>query len=120
VHSIREGWRFQGQITEWFIPGVNIHPNANNTRRVSSFYLDDGTYIRLQNVRFTYNLPRNFVNKLSLSNVQTFLFSNNLLMWSNYRGYDPEMAPGSVLGPGYEYSSFPRNREFGLGLNVSF
>jgi TonB-linked SusC/RagA family outer membrane protein len=120
VRSTRLAWRFQGQITEWFIPGNNIHVNANNNRELGSFFLEDATYIRLQNVRFTYNLPRKLANRLSLTNVQAYLFSNNLLCWTNYQGYDPEIKPGNVLAPGTDNNMYPRNREFGLGLNVSF
>jgi hypothetical protein len=48
-----------------------------------------------------------------------YVYGNNLLTWTNYSGYDPEVG-GGVLTPGTDNQAYPRKREVGFGLNVNF
>jgi TonB-linked SusC/RagA family outer membrane protein len=114
-----QGWRVQGQITDWYVPGQNAHPTANN-RSLSSFYLEDGTFLRLKNVRLSYKLPMALCRKLFVNTVQVFASGTNLLTWTNYRGYDPEVISGGVLNPNADNARYPKKREIGLGLNITF
>ena len=50
---------------------------------------------------------------------QAYIYGNNLLTWTNYTGYDPELS-GGVLTPGKDSSKYPRKREFGFGFNIGF
>ncbi|MCD8101525.1 MAG: TonB-dependent receptor [Alistipes sp.] len=117
--AVIQGWRFQGQQTDWFIPGQNAHA-TDNGRQVSSFYLEDGSFLRLTNVRLSYRFPQGIANKVFTKGIQIYVYGNNLLTWTDYRGYDPEIGSSAVLTPGLDNQTYPRQREFGFGFNINF
>lgn len=86
---------------------------------LSNQFLEDATYIRLANLRFSYTVDRKLLSKTPLRSVQAYVYGNNLITWTNYSGFDPEVK-ASVLQPGKDDSSYPRSREFGFGINVGF
>ena len=102
----------------------NILSSASNDKVVdtknsfySNRYIEDGTYIRLDNATLGYNLasPVKGVN-----NVRVYLSGNNLLTITKYTGIDPEINQGGVA-PGIDYNNFyPKTRTILIGLNVSF
>ena len=110
----------------WWKPGdVTIYPvssnnSLGNARDLSSLYLEDASFIRLRNARIAYDLPKKIISKIKLQGVSVFVFGNNLLTWTNYTWYDPEISLGSALTPGNDNGRFPRKREFGGGINVNF
>ncbi len=94
--------------------------NANN--RVSDLYVEDGSYIRLQNISLGYTLPKSFVRKLKLENVKVYMNLQNVYTWTNYSGYDPEVGSmyGDALLTGLDYGRYPSPRIYTFGLNISF
>ena len=117
--GVLQGWRYQGHITNWYTPGQNARTTENN-RTLSSNYLEDASFIRLQNVRLSYQLPSVYAKKAYLQSAQIYIYGSNLLTWTNYSGYDPEITTGGVLNPGNDSQKYPKKREFGFGVNVSF
>lgn len=109
----------------WRAPGdVTIYPRsgnfAYNQREISSNYIEDASFIRLRNARLTYNLPSAAYSRIKLKGVSVYVYGTNLLTWTNYRWFDPEIAPGPPLTMGKDNGRYPRNREVGMGLNVNF
>jgi TonB-linked SusC/RagA family outer membrane protein len=110
----------------WWHPGdVTIYPIARNNslgngRAGSSLYMEDATFIRLRNAKLTYDLPKKIATKIKMQDLSVFVFGNNLLTWTNYSWYDPEISLGSALSPGRDSGRFPRKREFGGGININF
>ncbi len=89
----------------------------------SSRFIMDGSYIRLKNVALGYNLPKSTVNKIGLSKVRVYLSAQNILTFTKYRGYDPEVnyrGSGSSTRLGFDYGSYPNAKSVTLGLNVAF
>lgn len=86
---------------------------------LSDQFLEDATYIRLANLRLSYSVDRKLLNKTPFRSVQAFVYGTNLITWTNYSGFDPEVK-ASVLQPGKDSSTYPRSREFGFGVNVGF
>jgi TonB-linked SusC/RagA family outer membrane protein len=113
---VRTGWKWPGQITDWYW----ISNDRNyNYRELSSFFLEDGSFIRLRNVRLSYLVNRNLSQKAHMNNVTVYIYGTNLLTWTNYTGYDPEIG-GGVLSPGRDSATYPRKREIGFGVNLGF
>lgn len=110
----------------WLHPGDNaIYPRPyndeyNNARMGNSFYLEDASFIRLQNVRLSYDLPQGWVDKIKLKNINVYAFINNALTWTNYSGFDPEFSTSNPLQIGKDTYRYPRKREFGLGVSANF
>ena len=119
--AVVQSWRYQGDITSWNIPGQtsSVHASAENNRQLSSAYLEDASYIRLQTVRLTYQLNSLWAQKAHLQNMQVYVYGNNLATWTNYRGYDPEITSGGVLNPNVDNQRYPKKREIGFGLNIT-
>jgi TonB-linked SusC/RagA family outer membrane protein len=88
---------------------------------VHSWAIEDGSYVRLNNLTVGYSLPQDFISKVGLSNFRIYATGRNLHIWTNYSGYDPEVnSSGDGLTPGVDDSSFPRSRSYTVGLNLTF
>lgn len=107
-------------------PGNGVTPRANarttgQNNAVSSRWIEDASYLRLQNVTLGYRLPRALMNRLKLQQIRFYISAQNLYTWTNYLGYNPEVSnyEGSLTG-GVDYGSFPLARTISLGINVGF
>lgn len=107
-----------------------INPtDANNNGRVSSRIIEDGSYLRLQNITLTYNLPRTWLRRLGLTSARLSAAVTNLFTITGYSGYDPEVGMGSdqysttgqsALLNGFDKGRYPTPRTYTIGLNVEF
>ena len=110
----------------WLRPGDEVeYPSLDRTRSqnrigIDSYYLSDADYIKLRNVRLTYNLPRSVVDRLSwLNEFSVNLSVNNPITWTNYEGYNPELGTrGAALEPGIDNLRYPNKTEYILGLRI--
>ena len=95
-------------------------PNDNN--RISDRYIEDGSYLRVKNITFGYNLPKNVIKKMSLENIRVYANIQNLLTFSKYSGYDPEV--GASTASSYVYGldngRYPSPQIYSFGINLSF
>jgi hypothetical protein len=80
----------------------------------SSRYVEDGSFIRWKSLTMRYNFKRNMIQKLGLSELYLYGTINNLYVWTNYTGQDPEGKDGE------DSNRTPVAKQFTLGLNVSF
>ncbi len=92
---------------------------------IHSWAVEDGSFLRLNNLNIGYTLPTAISSKLGMSQFRVYLTGNNLLLLTDYSGYDPEVSTSrsssySGLTPGVDYSSFPRSRSYTFGVNVTF
>ena len=98
--------------------------SSNNKTAISdhsSYYLENGSYLRLNNITLGYTLPRNLVQKARINSVRVYGTLNNIHTFTSYTGYDPEVsASDNALTPGVDNSSFPRAKSWVLGLNLTF
>jgi hypothetical protein len=85
---------------------------SRNNYRASTFWMRDGRYLRLKNVDFGYTLPKQWVNKYHLNDVRIYIQGSNLLTWSKFKLWDPEM--GSSNGEAY-----PITKSVTMGIQVN-
>ena len=87
-----------------------------------SWAVEDGTYLRFNNLTLGYTLPRNLLNKIKISTLRVFGTVNNLATITNYSGYDPDVTArrSDPLTPGVDFAAYPRSRTWVFGLNVTF
>ncbi|MEO8112402.1 MAG: TonB-dependent receptor, partial [Ginsengibacter sp.] len=114
---IQGAWWHQGDVTTYPIAKNN---SLGNNRDGSSLYIEDASFIRLRNLRLSYELPKKITSKIKMNGLSVYLYGNNLLTWTNYRWYDPEISLGSALTSGLDSGRFPKKREFGGGINLNF
>lgn len=94
----------------------------SNSTRLSSFYLQDGSFLRMTNVVLGYTLPQTAAQKLKLAGVRFYGSVDNPFTISKYKGYNPEpdYNQRGNLTPGVDYGLYPLVRSFNLGLKVTF
>lgn len=114
---IHGAWAKQGDVATWYRPANN---SMGNARELSSMFLEDASFIRLRNLRLTYNLSTEWIRKMKLQQVGIYFFGNNLLTWTDYSWYDPEVAFNNALEMGLDNGRYPRKREMGFGININF
>ena len=86
-----------------------------------SWAIEDGSFLRLNNVTVGYTLPAKTFKKVGLSKLRFYATGNNLAIITNYSGYDPEVSVrSSGLTPGLDYSAFPKSHSFIFGINATF
>ena len=94
---------------------------TGNNSRTSTWHLEDGSYLRLQNITLGYTFPKKWINKLHLDKLRIYVSANNLKTWTNYTGYNPEVSlrNSDALTPGEDYGTYPLSKTFMVGLNIT-
>ena len=87
--------------------------------QVSDLYLCDGSYLRLKNISLGYTLPKQLTQKLSISRLRFYVMAENLITWTKYWGFDPEISSGGT-SLGVDYGVYPQARTYTIGFNLSF
>ncbi|MDJ1499192.1 TonB-dependent receptor [Xanthocytophaga agilis] len=107
--------------TETNMPRV-VYGDPNNNNRFSNRFVEDGTYVRLKNLTLGYTLPASLLSKAKISNLRVYVTGLNLLTFTKYRGYDPEVSadPFSSTSFGRDFGVYPQARTYTIGLNLQF
>lgn len=87
-----------------------------------SWAVEDGSYLRINNLTLGYTLPKKIVNRIKISNIRFYGTVNNLATLTGYSGYDPDVTARRTdpLTPGVDFAAYPRARTWIFGLNVTF
>ncbi|MGF1585971.1 MAG: TonB-dependent receptor [Bacteroidales bacterium] len=89
----------------------------------SSFFIEDASYIKLQEVTFGYNLPREIVNRLGVGSARIYFLGTNLFLWTEAEVYDPEnmqSSPDNMVLRGSNHAVYPSTKTYSFGINVNF
>ncbi len=98
----------------------NIASDPNgNFGKPSSYFVENGAYLKLRNIQLGFNVPPRFLSKIQLSRMRIYLNANNLFTITGYSGIDPEVA-GSNTGRGVDYGLYPQVRTVTGGLEINF
>ena len=89
--------------------------------RTSTWHLEGGSYLRLQNLALGYTLPRTFTQKFKVEKMRVYVSGQNLFTITDYSGYNPEVnaRPSQNLTPGEDYGTYPLARTYMFGLNIT-
>lgn len=111
---VLERWRVPGQITSVPKAGFEMHN--------STYFLEDGSYLRLKDISLSYDIPREIISKIGLTRLQPYCSFTNLITLTKYKGMDPEVnqAGNSGTVQGLDWGTYPLTRSFSLGLKVEF
>ncbi|WP_188620687.1 SusC/RagA family TonB-linked outer membrane protein [Flavobacterium suaedae] len=99
-----------------------VNSTSANNIQISTRYVEDGSYVRIQNVTLGYSLPQDIVSKLKMSRVRIYGSAQNLFTFTNYSGYDPEIGSfnQNQLLTGIDNGRYPTPRTYSVGVNVEF
>jgi TonB-linked SusC/RagA family outer membrane protein len=87
-----------------------------------SWAIEDGSYLRINNLTLGYSLPKSVLNRAKISGLRFFATVNNLATITGYSGYDPDVTArrSDPLTPGVDFAAYPRSRTWVFGANLSF
>ncbi|MDD3901038.1 MAG: TonB-dependent receptor [Dysgonamonadaceae bacterium] len=118
----RPGWileRWHGEGTSNRIPRITTQ-NPNSNWRSSDLYIKDGSYMRLKSAQLGYTLPAKMTQKVAVQRLRIYVSADNLLTFTKYDGFDPEIASGGYTTIGIDRGIYPQARTISLGANISF
>lgn len=104
------------------IPRINGDDN-NDNMRLSDFYVEDGSYLRLKNIQLGYTFPKQLTQKIKIQNLRIYVSAQNLFTVTDYTGADPEigqLTTTNYLSRGFDYGTYPQARTFTGGINITF
>lgn len=121
IEAVTRRWRNPGDITD--IPRATTDPvKATENKRISSRFIEDGSYMRLKNLTIGYTLNSNLVRKLSMTSLRVYFSGQNLWTLTNFTGLDPEVNyrgnDNDVIGT--DFFTYPQARAFTFGINLKF
>lgn len=112
--KVLERWRVPGQITSV--------PKAKFQMFNSTYFIEDGSYLRVKDISLSYDVPRYIISKFGISRLQPYISATNLITFTNYSGNDPEVNQygnsGSVQG--IDWGTYPMSKSFVIGLKLEF
>jgi len=130
TERVLERWRNEGDITD--MPRATLLDPNNNSRRNSTRYIEDGSFVRLKSLTFAYNFPTSFIKKIRLHSLRLYFQGGNLLTFTKYTGFDPEVNSTSGTGNlntgntssnavlGEDFYTYPQARTYTFGINIGF
>ena len=113
--TVNYRWRKDGDVT----PMPRAMYNAGYNWQNSDRYVEDGGFVRFQNLQLAYNFDRKLIKSWGLSNLQAYVSLNNLYVWTKYSGIDPEVSARGY-NPALDSSKTPRSKQFTATLNIGF
>lgn len=108
-------WTGEGTSNKYprFVLGDNVNWQS------SDLYVYDGSYLRLKNIQLGYTLPKNLTNKAFISSLRLYVAAENLLTFTKYHGFDPEISSGGT-SLGIDRGVYPQAKTFTVGVNLAF
>jgi TonB-dependent starch-binding outer membrane protein SusC len=122
--NVLDRWRRPGQVT--YMPRATTE---KDNLVASTRFVEDGSYLRVKTVTFSYNIRGALLRKWGVTRLQPYFTAENLLTFTNYSGFDPEVSqygndpqnPNySALMQGIDWGTYPQSRSYIFGLNIEF
>lgn len=110
--------RWVGEGTSNTTPRLTTGATSNTL--FSDYFVEDGSFVRLQNAQVGYTFPQAFMDRFGADKLRLYVSANNIFTFTEYRGYDPSASSGSPIGAGIDQGFYPVPRTFLLGINLNF
>ncbi|MCS4165809.1 TonB-dependent receptor [Sphingobacterium sp. BIGb0116] len=116
-----DAWTPENPNASLPIVGAENTPAANNVRTASTFFLKDGSFLRLKNIQVGYSIPQSTLSKAGISGLRIYFAADNLVTFSKFPGLDPERGVSSSGGAtSGRYVTHPQNKVFAFGASITF
>ena len=115
---VKDSWTTTN--TDATIPIFESASNFSTNTQSSSFYVEDGSFLRFQNITLGYTLPNQIISRLKMSKLRVFVSTNNLFTITGYDGLDPAVGGNADTNFGIDVGNYPVTRSFTFGVNLGF
>ncbi|WP_026210242.1 SusC/RagA family TonB-linked outer membrane protein [Flexithrix dorotheae] len=92
----------------------------NNTRSLSDYFIEDGSYLRVRNVQLGYALPDNLLEKIHVERFRIYVAAQNPLTFTKYEGFDPEVGNDGLFYRGVDRANYPVSAQYRMGIQLGF
>lgn len=117
LSAYEDAWRGEGTSNEQPIMST---VDRNDNFRVSDWYVQDGSYMRLKNLQIGYTIPKSFLKRAGITSSRIWVGGTDLFTITKYKGNDPEAGLSTnPLATGWEFSSYPKMKRFSVGINIT-
>jgi TonB-linked SusC/RagA family outer membrane protein len=111
------------RLDRWTGPGTSsteprVSAGATANKLFSDYFVEDGSFLRIQTISFGYSLPTKALKSVGLTSVKIYAKVDNAFTFTEYSGYDPTASTGAPIGGGIDLGFYPLPRTYTLGLNV--
>lgn len=115
---VLNSWTFENPTGE--IPIFENVSNFSTNTQSNSFYVEDGSYFRLQNLTIGYNIPVETLDRWGMTKFRIFASTNNLFTITGYDGLDPSVGGDADTNFGIDVGNYPITRSYTVGVNIAF
>ncbi|AZA99100.1 SusC/RagA family TonB-linked outer membrane protein [Chryseobacterium joostei] len=119
-----ESWDLDFYNNRWHGEGTsNTYPMATNNQAIiapNSFYVEDGSYIRIRNIQVGYNLPQSFAKSMSITKLRLYVSAQNPWTSFKYKGFSPEIMNTDRVQMGVDNNIYPISAIYTVGMNLTF
>ncbi|MBK1897142.1 SusC/RagA family TonB-linked outer membrane protein [Chryseobacterium paridis] len=119
-----ESWDLDFYNNRWHGAGTSdYYPMATNDQAIilpNSFYVEDGSYIRIRNIQIGYNLPKAFTNSMSITRLRLYVSAQNPWTSFKYHGFSPEILNTDKVQMGIDNNIYPISAIYTIGMNLTF
>ena len=112
-------------LDRWTGPGTSndtprVTTGATQNNQFSDFFVEDGSFVRLQNLQVGYTLSDTFLEDYKINELRLYVSASNLVTLTKYTGYDPTGSSGQPIGGGIDYGFYPTPKTYLFGLQLKF
>ena len=100
------------------IPAVSTMDN-NNEKRVSTYFVENGSYAKLRTIQLGYNFPKSVINRILIDQLRIYASLDDWFTFTKYPGFDPEIV-GVGASMGVDKGNYPTSKKVVFGVNVTF
>ncbi|REE00169.1 SusC/RagA family TonB-linked outer membrane protein [Marinoscillum furvescens] len=111
--------KYQGGNQNPTLPRAMSANNDESYRHASDFYVEDASYLRVKNVQLGYTFDDRVLSRLQLRSLRLYVSAQNLLTFTKYEGFDPEVGGGGGIAAGIDYGSYPQGRLYLIGVDFN-
>jgi hypothetical protein len=114
-------WKSEQEPGDGKTPRPNDTPTGNWRGEYSTLWLDDASYVRINNINLSYILPDRLLKKIHINSARIYANATNPFLFTKYVGFNPDVSRNSnPLTPGNSNYDFPTAKSIVLGVNLSF
>ena len=117
-YNVANSWQAPGDVALYPIPS-SVRNSVDNTRLNSSLWVENGSYLRLKNLKVAYSLPKVVTTRCRMQDWTFSVMLQDFFTWTNYSGFDPEVT-SSGFSLGYDNYCYPKSKSILVGMNITF